>query len=259
MSSDGDSKHDQNESNSSQGPAKDDVGNALVAEPNSSKQQQQAANKARRTPEERSHFWNVVTTVGVWAYTLLTAIIMIINVLQWQTGKDNLQVAKNTFDAAERPYVGVSDVGVAFYKADGGATTDASQATMAKFVVELKNFGPVPATNYFSEWHAYIDGVKMLMKRTAPDDGHTTIFPGGHTDLWYRVDGVDFLDIQQKRKILRFEIPFSYDGPGHHYTGCEVDQYNPPNNEFLLGPSCTTPTTMDKQETPAKRPEWPNR
>jgi hypothetical protein len=209
-------------------------------------------NRNQATADHTKETWNRRTAKGVFVYTGLTAVIMGVNYCQLKTSKD-------TFDATERPYVGVSNVGVTLYKDNGDVPMDTREATIGRFVVEIKNFGLVPATNYSGNWRVYIDGVQVPVNRTAPDDGRTTIFPNGVTYIWDRIDGADFLAIQQKRKILRFEIPFSYDGPGHHYTGCEVDQYNPPKNEFLLGPSCTTPTTMDKQETSAKRPEWPNR
>ncbi len=84
-----DRPENQHSSSGANGPTYNEVRDALVAELRSLKDQQHTDDQANRTTDDRRHFWNVTTTIGVWIYTLLTLGIVAISICQLRQSERN--------------------------------------------------------------------------------------------------------------------------------------------------------------------------
>lgn len=156
----------------------------------------------------------------------------------------NLQVARDTFNAANRPYVGVNEVDVApVGKQPTGkpvmSGTKTKETNALVFRAQIKNFGPVPGTNFLARWRIFVAGVQRLGQKKVPDLP-STIFPSQSFYLKGGITGPDYPAIISGEKTLTIEVTVEYDGPSGHYKECNKNQYAPDINAFLnLGPMCT--------------------
>lgn len=98
-----DGPENQQSPDSANGPTNNDVRDALVAELRSFKEQQHTDNEANKTTEDRRHFWNVATTIGVLIYTFLTLGIVATSIYQLrQSERDARQQHNDTLDALKK-------------------------------------------------------------------------------------------------------------------------------------------------------------
>ena len=152
--------------------------------------------------------------------------------------RDSNRIAKTSGDLAYRPYIGVDQIVVRFYQGETdttGTVEPTAQTTWMGITVQVKNFGPVPGTNYVSEIHTFIGDTEIPSTKVA--DKPATFFPGqvfspggGLTPLGYKV-------VSHGEKLLTMYVKVSYDGPTGHTEECEKDQYLPNVSRFAkLGP-----------------------
>lgn len=154
----------------------------------------------------------------------------------------NLKVANDTFNAANRPYVG-TDVFVRFLSiGKNGTRTVTPQPTKDTVDMEIngraKNWGPVPGTNFVGDWNVLVAGVQMQGQKipSAP----VTIFPTQDKLLFGDLGSGNYPFITNGTKTLIVEMTVKYDGPSGHYDYCEKYQYAPDVAAFAdLGPICS--------------------
>jgi hypothetical protein len=186
------------------------------------------ANNQSSTQSEKQIFWTKVAAGLVLLYTLVSAF--------------QLKVARDTFDAANRPYIGVNGIGVEFLQhqvtnAGQISPVPTAETTALAFRVEIKNFGPVPGTNSKLTWRVFLDGIEL--PQTKVPDSRQTIFPGESVFLTGNTSEVDYAAVQSGGKTLAIDVWVDYFGPSGHYTECQRSQYRPQLAGFFnLGAQC---------------------
>lgn len=189
--------------------------------------------------EESYHqktFWvSVIGVVVVAAYTTVTF---------WQgcSSRDLEIIANKTFEAANRPYVGINGVGVNHIGKNASGDIVVSQTRTKETVAlnvtpQIKNFGPVSGTNFRGNWRVFIAGVEQPHWNIP--NRPTTIFPSQVIYITGQVRPPEYPGVMSGEKVLAFEMTIEYDGPSSHYRECNRFQYDPPTNSFFnLGPIC---------------------
>jgi hypothetical protein len=126
-----------------------------------------------------------------------------------------------------RPFVGAAEFEFLYYgTADSPAVPFPTPQTVKMKVKKfIKNYGPLPALNFASDWRAYVDGVEK--GRTGGTQFPETLNPseGRHMDFPFGVD--DTRAILDGKKTLTFSWRYSYDGPDGHYQECILERYEP--------------------------------
>ena len=113
---------------------------------------QQKTNRSEDTTQHNKQlFWTKVAAGLILLYTLFSG---------WQ-----VKIAKDTFTATNRPYVGVNTIAVSYgsYDSTGRAKfeqtpTRESEIAAMSARAEIKNFGPVPGVNFHVLVKVFIDG-----------------------------------------------------------------------------------------------------
>jgi hypothetical protein len=153
-----------------------------------------------------------------------------------------VSISQDTFNAANRPYIGINGISVLYLPRDVTNAGQLSQmptgeTTRLAFKVEIKNIGPVPGTNETQGWRVFIDGIEQLMTKVTSSP--VTFFPGELTYLSATIDERDYSAIQSGTKKLVIDVWVDYDGPAGHYKDCERQQYEPGIRAFYdLGARC---------------------
>lgn len=146
-----------------------------------------------------------------------------------------------TYEASERPYVGVSNVTVVLMGPSADGTlhqTSPQSATQLQFAIVAKNFGNVPAENFQS---------KIDMRRNGnPVEGWT--LPSRPAQFFpsepYAIANVtipkdSYIEILSGAIILQADVYLSYERGDKRYEYCERLQYEPNNARFVnLGAKC---------------------
>lgn len=153
-------------------------------------------------------------------------------------------ISKATYEAAERPYVGVNGFAVNYSpdkitdpKQVGPVPT--SETTRVAFRAEIKNFGPVPGTEFQPDWKAFLNGVEIISRPKIPDYP-SIIFPSESVYLSGEIFGKDYSAVQAGEKTLTIQILIKYSGPSGTYKSCEKAQYVPDMSAVAnLGEKCT--------------------
>ena len=156
--------------------------------------------------------------------------------------RDSADIAKKTYAAQERPYVGVDSVGVLYGSLDakGKLTTNNSyfaDATQLEIHADIKNFGPVPGTNFNSEWAFFIDDQRWDATKL-PEFGKI-IFPNQAVRLMGGITGALFQKVVRDQAKVEIEVRISYDGPSEHYDYCTLRRFLAPPGQFMDLGKCT--------------------
>ena len=192
------------------------------------KDQHKAERAEDKATSNKQLFWTKVATALIFVYTAFSG---------WQ-----LKIARDTFNAANRPYVGINGMAVVYTPS---VVTNSEQVnempnneTVAlSFRVEIKNFGPVPAMEETDDWKVFIDGIEQPKTKVA--DSPRTVFPGQLLYLSGTIGGGDFQAIQSGGKKLVIDVWEDYTGAAGHYKSCEREQYAPNYRAFFnLGAQC---------------------
>jgi hypothetical protein len=192
--------------------------------------------KKKKETRER---WTFIVTIGT---AVIILIYTTVAALQWYALLDTNRIARDTFNAANRPYVGVNTVSVFHMGPDskGNMVTSRDrtpQTTMLVFTVEIKNFGTAPALNAREDWRAFVDGVEQ--GRSEVPASATTHFPTESTYLKGLIGTTDYRAIVESTKALEFQVTMGYDWPLHHEEECAKYRYNPTTNMFMSLGACT--------------------
>jgi hypothetical protein len=145
-----------------------------------------------------------------------------------------LAIAHNTFDALNRPYVGVEGIFPA-YENQTGLVTNRKLATSMKVSTHVKNFGPVAGTEFSLFERAFIDGKKITQ---TPGRIQITIYPTQEVGQEVVIGFRDYPNIISKSSVLVLEITIQYTGPSGTYTECDAQKYEPDVGSFTLSGHC---------------------
>lgn len=146
-------------------------------------------------------------------------------------------IAQRTFNAANRPYVGVNGASADhFMKNEVGEFVPAPRPSAKTeglvYAIEIKNFGPVPATNFVDSQRVFFNGVEHPTTINPPHRP-STIFPGQLVYFRGSISNPEYAEIMSGKIVVMIEIRVEYDGPSGHYKHCDRRQYNPGANGFL--------------------------
>jgi hypothetical protein len=162
----------------------------------------------------------------------------------WQVwvARDTLKVARDTFNASNRPYIGVSRMNVHYFphnatSMEQAGKIPASDTTRFSFSAEVKNFGQVPGTECKIRWRVFLDGVEM--KESLVPDSPDSMFPSEEVGLVGNIGEKDYSAIQRGNAVLAVDVLAEYNGPSGHYKYCSRQQYTPNLHAFIsLGAQC---------------------
>lgn len=152
-------------------------------------------------------------------------------------------ISKTASDLAYRPYVGINDIVIAFVPHKVKSLNQITamptpETTVFDYRAELKNFGPVPGSNFRGSWRIFLSGVEQTS--SGYPDMPATIFPGQSKFLSGQIGHNDYPALQRGEKVLILEISVDYTGPSGEYHYCEKERYAPEYRAFLsLGEDCT--------------------
>jgi hypothetical protein len=150
-------------------------------------------------------------------------------------------IMRETFIAANKPSVGVSGFVLVHEGVDQSgkrfnSSTRTDSTVQLQISVEIKNFGPVAAEDFISQWKVFIDGREET--NVTPSTPPRTIFPGQvivHTGV---IGSRDYPDIMSGAKTLELRITVRYGGANQRYAYCETNQYFHQIGTFVTTGSC---------------------
>jgi hypothetical protein len=151
------------------------------------------------------------------------------------------KISRDTFNAANRPYVGPNTFTVQYGWTDAKGVSQHSherrtEATRLIFDMQIKNFGPVPGTNYINSSRAFLGNKSM---EAVIGNKPLTFFPTQTFETQGKIDGEDFQAVMSgnKKFFIRFDV--SYDGPAQHYSECQNAEFSPVFSTFVSMGPCT--------------------
>lgn len=178
----------------------------------------------------------ICTIILLFAYT---------SIALWQgcSTRELVVTANRTFEAANRPYVGLDGFEFAYFVKNSEGkfikTEFPSTADLMSFNAQIKNFGPVPGTNFKATWKVFFDAVHQQGIPAVPNRP-STIFPTQGMHLNGSIGGDNYQKIRSGKIILTIEVTVEYDGPSAHYKECTKEQYSHQIGAwFELGPLCS--------------------
>jgi len=218
-------------------------GKMAIALPNEYFEQKHSSQQEVRTSSNRQLLVNWLTFGAVLIYAGLTAWLGFLT-------RDLVQTSQRTYEASNRPYVGINDIVVMYADVGPQGTkeaefttrpiTDVKKMSSSAFMfdIEVKNFGSVPGENTRIDRKTFFGGSE-LSTPSIPDKP-STIFPS-QTLTIRGVMGRDYYSaIMLGTKTLVQYVTISYDGPSHRYSYCAKEQFNPKSKHFMdLGPICS--------------------
>jgi hypothetical protein len=152
--------------------------------------------------------------------------------------KKSVDIAHDTYVAANRPYIGVNTFQLAYFGEDKILRDRATKDTKAfAFKAEIKNFGPVPGSDFVGSWKGFLNGAEI--KGTKIPDNPSILFPSQVAYLTHTVFEPDYTALMNGQKTLAVEITVEYKGPSGTYKYCERHQYAADVNGFINLGACT--------------------
>jgi hypothetical protein len=145
--------------------------------------------------------------------------------------RESNSINKTAFDRAYRPYIGCDGINATFYPKAG------PQATDMYFRAGIKNFGPVPGTDFIATWEVFFDGHPIVGVPKIPDSPYT-LFPGQYAFLEARVGSENFRAFISGTKSLVIKVKEEYSGPQGHQKDCQKYQFIPIVNQFATLGAC---------------------
>lgn len=135
-------------------------------------------------------------------------------------------------EAAARPYIGEGGVHIVYLsrpKANGEkmqSLVPTKTTNEITFQFEVRNFGPLPGTNFRAGWRVFFGGKEISLEGGGDQSIPQTLNPGQYTHFDGSMDGTAYKALMNGTKLI-VEISVEYDGPRGHYGGCQQDQYQP--------------------------------
>ena len=175
--------------------------------------------------------WKSLRTDPVVASTVVIAVASVINlvvaVLLWHTTVATTEVAKKSFDAGYRPYIGSEKINL---------NRDLQRHALG-FSPIMRNFGNVPAEGDI-QWKTFLNGQEMPMIHVTRTPSF--FFPGQETEVGPAVIGDGQFDsIMNGTSVLEFCVWGTYHGvEGTTYSFSEKHRYQPDLNVFSAVGGC---------------------
>lgn len=136
-------------------------------------------------------------------------------------------VSRKTFEASNRPYLGIDSV---------ENVADKMKPTMDT-TIYIKNFGSNPADNVHITRHWYVNGIESPRKNKNVE-AQGTIYPGVVRSLEDRIYDVDFDGLNTGRLAFWVRVEITYMWAKKNYAYCEEFEYGPLYENFLERGSC---------------------
>lgn len=197
---------------------------------------------AEERAEDQRHskkqlFWTQVAAGLVLAYTLLTGL------QTWQT-RSIVKTAQDTYDATDRPYVGVAGTEIMFVgeknKILGEGNIHLDEVRSFEYSVNIKNYGVVPAEKFSARMDVRLDGKPAEDRGIADVPGE--IFPGQVQSIAGLVPPIVYAPMAKGTSVMQMNVYVKYSYAGKTYADCERAQYSPDLGRFFnLGPKCGDP------------------
>jgi hypothetical protein len=163
----------------------------------------------------------------------------------WET-RTLVKTAQDTYNAIDRPYIGVSGAFAFLERRDeNGKTTrvgeeDRTSANTMSFSFQVKNYGSVPAVNTVTRLDVRINGVPI--PGTHFSDAGSEMFPGEEFQIGGIAGYEVYPSIALGKSIFQVNVHTTYEYAGRSYDNCERQQYVPDVATFIeLGPICDQP------------------
>lgn len=151
-----------------------------------------------------------------------------------------VKVSQNTFEASNRPYVGIDSISVLFVAPHANFSTPTAQTKMIRVFIILKNFGTVPADHYTQHIELFVDGVMQ----PSSEEKETTdvIFPQQPVQYQFVIGTRDYAAVVKGIKRVEAQLVVTYDGPSGQYKYCEtrrLSKYTPDLSSVTMYPVST--------------------
>ena len=175
--------------------------------------------------------WHSVRTDPIVASNVVIAIATVVNlvvaIFVWRTTAATTELAKKSFDAGYRPYLG----------SENTKTKRDPERNSLDFWVIVKNFGNVPAEGDM-QWTTILNGQEMPMIHVPRKPNF--FFPGQETEMGpgYIRDG-QYDAVMNGTSVLEFCIWGTYHGvEGTTYSFSTKGRYLPNQDVFSLVGGC---------------------
>ncbi len=162
------------------------------------------------------------------------------NILAEQA-KRSANIAQRTYDATNRPYVGMDGITISHMSLDANGVTHyqprkTKETAQMAFSVVIKNFGPIPGSNFSCDMKVFLDGVKLPGTKIA--DKPNTIYPTETFALSGATGTDSYPNIMNGKSILEIQVRIEYAGPSARYEECVRSHYDAEVNSFLALGDC---------------------
>jgi hypothetical protein len=150
-------------------------------------------------------------------------------------------LTQRTYETSQRPYIG--DEGINCQLLTTGKNGEPEVAKSAdrtdgmNISASIKNFGPVPGSNFIASWRLFLNDVEQKTKRIP--DTPRTLYPSQWVELRGGYQGDDYQRLKNGTTTLEIEVTVGYDGPTGHYSECMRHRYMRENGQFFNLGNCT--------------------
>jgi len=167
----------------------------------------------------------MTTFTAILAFASLAQIVT--SVMIWKATKTTANIAQVSFDAANRPLLGMSGILVLHHRS----------GSAMRLQVGIKNFGTLPAEQATVTWELQLNGVD-LPSVGVPDSPHT--IPPTAEKTFDGVIGLpNYTLITNGSSSLTMKTRATYqDNRGKRYVYCERHQYDHRHNTFAILGDC---------------------
>src|SRR5207245_2523613 len=157
------------------------------------------------------------------------------------------KIARDTFNATNRPYVGVNFITLSYASSDSAGhpkfeqtPTSGADVVAINIRADIKNFGPVPGRNFRADWKVFFGGKEEPGDKKIPDTP-STIYPTQSAYLEMIIRGEEYKALAAGKQ-LKLDITVEYDGPSGHYKECQEHQYAHTAYAFMMLGDCPKET-----------------
>jgi hypothetical protein len=162
----------------------------------------------------------------------------------WLT-REILKVSQKTYEASERPYIGVENIPSGYVSKDKDGELKSvpkpekdAFLTQFQFSAQIKNFGPVPGRNCAAHARAFWND-KEVPSAKRFSDTPTTIFPTEVVNIPGHIENSSVDSLVRGTGILELEIAIDYDTTTSHDHSCTKYRYSSDDGGFALLGNCT--------------------
>lgn len=177
-----------------------------------------------------------LTFAAVVVYAALTA---------WQGCETRklVKTAQDTYDAADRPYLGINGITANYVAVKDGSVVNLGKsstgAVAVAFTIEIKNFGQVPAENFRNDSDAVLAGKEISGTIPTGTKGGE-VFPSESVYFPGHLGPPYYSDVISKKSTLLIRVHLSYSYASKKYEHCEKEIFNPDVGVFeSLGVDCS--------------------